>query len=144
MDAVAPLAAQLIGVLSPFVPRLLGIAQGAVTGAADDVENNAWGLAKKIWQKLQPKVDARPTAQEAANDVGTNPGDEDSVAAFRKELRKLLAEDSDLTRELRQLIEEGERAGVVQVTAQGTKAVAIGGNASGAIIVSGDRNTLQR
>ena len=101
-------------------------------------------MAKQLWHTLRPQVEAKSSAQEAANDVVANPTDEDSVAAFRKELRKLLSEDPALSRALQQIVEQGERSGAVQVTAHGTRAVAIGGNVSGAAIVPGDHNSIQR
>jgi len=57
------------------------------------------------------------------------------------QLKKLLAEDGSLADEIGRLLEDGRKAGVV-VVASGDRAVAIGRDATGATIITGDQNKL--
>jgi hypothetical protein len=141
MDAVAPLIGPVVGALVPYLPRLLQLGQGIAEDAAQDLQDEGWSLAKRIWTVLRPKVDAKPAAKEAAQDVAASSTDEDSVAALRLQLRKLLTEDAALREGVARLVQEGERTGAITVTASGARSVAIGGNASGNI-VTGDSNRI--
>src|SRR6267143_2543958 len=100
MDAVAPLAGQLVQVLAPFLPYLVKVGEGLGTRAAQQVEDTGWDLATKLWGRLGAKVDARPSVKEAAADVAAQPADEDARAALRVQMRKLLADEPLLQREL--------------------------------------------
>jgi hypothetical protein len=51
---------------------------------------DAWEKAKSLWGKLRPQVDAKPAAQEAAQDVAETSDNEDAQAALRLQLKKLL------------------------------------------------------
>jgi hypothetical protein len=82
-------------------------------------------------------VEARPAAQEAVVDVATNPQDEEALAALRLQLRKLLAEDEPLAQELARLLPQPRPTGQT-VIASGDRSVAIGGNPSGNVIITGD------
>jgi hypothetical protein len=62
--------------------------------------------AKALWEKLRPKMEARPAALEAAADAAAHPDDEDALAALRLQLKKLLAEDQALAQELARLLEQ--------------------------------------
>ena len=59
--------------------------------------------ARAIWQRLQPSLDARPSAREALNDCWEQPDDPDSQAALRKQLKKILA-DTELAADLERLL----------------------------------------
>jgi hypothetical protein len=82
-------------------------------------------------------VEAKPAALEAAQDAATHPDDEDTLAALRLQLKKLLAEDEALAQELARLLPRSGPAGQT-VIASGDRSVAIGGNASGNVIITGD------
>jgi hypothetical protein len=89
-----------------------------------------------LWSKLR----GRPGLEEVAHDVARDPSDSDALASFRHQLKKLLAEDEPLVRELEQLVAEGKRLGIV---ASGERSVAIGGNVMGSQIVTGDVHVKQ-
>ncbi|MBK9094154.1 MAG: hypothetical protein IPM84_15550 [Anaerolineae bacterium] len=74
-------------------------------------------------------------------DAVTEPENEDAQAALRQQLRKLLAEDDDLAREIGQQWAAAQAAGVT-IIASGDRAVAAQ-NITGSTIVTGDRNTVQ-
>jgi hypothetical protein len=81
---------------------------------------------------LRPNVEASPGAIEAADVLAYAPDDVDALAAFRIQLKKLLADEA-LARDIQTLWGEAERAGVtnVTVTASGERAIAVGRDLSG-------------
>jgi hypothetical protein len=58
---------------------------------------------------VRPNLDAKPAAKEAAEDVARQVSDEDSQAALRSQLRKLLIDDPSLRETIASLVREGER-----------------------------------
>ena len=145
MDPQLP--AQLVQFLAPFLPYLLkGVklaGQEAAKKLGEKAGEQSLDHAKALWEKLRPKVEARPAALEAATDVAANPKDEEALAALRLQLKKLLAEDESLAKELARLLTQARPAGQT-VTASGSRSVAIGGNVSGSVIVTGDNNKVNK
>ena len=145
MDPQLP--AQLVQYLAPFLPYLLkGVklaGQEAVKKLGEKAGEQGFDHAKALWEKLRPKVEAKPAALEAVQDVATRPDDEDALAALRLHLKKLLAEDLSLAEELAHLLAQARAAGQT-VTASGNRSVAIGGSVSGSVIVTGDRNKINQ
>jgi hypothetical protein len=145
MDPQLP--AQLAQFFAPYLPYLLKGAKLAGQEAAKKLGEKAgeqgFEQAKTLWEKLRPKVEAKPAALEAAQDAATHPDDEDTLAALRLQLKKLLAEDESLAQEMTRLLEQARASGK-NVTASGSRSVAIGGNVSGSVIVTGDNNNVQR
>jgi len=145
MDPQLP--AQLAQFLAPYLPYLLkGLklaGQEAAKKFGEKAGEQSLDHAKALWEKLRPKVEARPAALEAATDVAANPKDEEALAALRLQLKKLLAEDDSLAQELARLVAQARPAGQT-VTASGSRSVAIGGNVSGSVIVTGDNNKVNK
>jgi len=145
MDPQLP--AQLVQYLAPFLPYLLkGVklaGQEAAKKLGEKASEQGFDHAKALWEKLRPKVEAKPAALEAVQDVATRPDDEDALAALRLQLKKLLAEDEALAQELAHLLAQARPAGQT-VTASGNRSVAIGGSVSGSVIVTGDRNKINQ
>ena len=141
------LSAQLVQFIAPFLPYLVkGVklaGQEAAKALGKRAGEQSLDQAKTLWEKLRPKVEARPAALEAATDVAANPKDEDALAALRLQLKKLLAEDQALAQELARLLEQTRPAGQT-ITASGERSVAIGGNVSGSVIVTGDHNKINK
>ena len=107
--------ALLVKVLAPALPLLMGLGQKAIEKGAEKLgEKGAESLVAKIWHRLQPKVEAKPAAIEAAADVANAPEDEDAIAALRQQLKKILEapENADLAAEIAKLLAES-----AQVTA---------------------------
>ncbi|HUW09734.1 MAG TPA: hypothetical protein VM537_08390 [Anaerolineae bacterium] len=141
---VAELAQSLAYFLAPFLPDLVGKVGDAL--AEVTVEKSlkaAWERAQGVWGKLHPKVESTAAAKEAALDVAQNPDDEDAQAALWLQLKKLLAADTALATELGELWEEAKQASAT-VSAIGEGSVAIGRDASGMVIIEGDRNVVQQ
>jgi hypothetical protein len=125
--------------LAPFLPYLLKAGEKAAEEAGKKLGGDAWEKAKSLWAKLSPKVEAKAAAIEAASDVAKDPKDEDAQAALRLQLKKLLNDDSTLASEIAHLFEEAKQTGsVTNIIASGKSAVAMGNNASGNNIYTGD------
>ncbi len=123
--------ASLTAFLAPLLPALLNIGSRVAQETVEAVGEEAVGLGRRIWDRLRGKVEAKPAATEAVNDVAEHPDDEDLQAALRVQLRKLLEEDPELAADLDRLWEEGKASGAVNVTvtASGAGSVAIGRDA---------------
>jgi len=132
------LTGQIVAFLTPFMPYLLKAGESAAQEAGKNLSEEAWASAKALWAKLRPKVEAKPAALEAAQDVAENPDDEDAQAALRLQLKKLLNEDPALAEAVAGLWEQARAAGVTVVN----RSVVIGGRVSGSIIVTGDENVV--
>jgi len=141
------LSSQLVQLLAPFLPYLLkGVklaGQEAAKELGEQASEQAFEQAQALWDRLCPKMEARPAALEAAQDAAAHPDDEDALAALRLQLKKLLAEDQALAQELARLLPQSGPAGQT-VIASGNRSVAIGGSVSGSVIVTGDRNKINK
>lgn len=138
MDIVA-LASALTTVLSPLLPYLLKAGETAADETGKAIAGQSWEWAKSIWAKLKPKVEAKPGALEIAQDAAQAPEDQDAQAAFRQQLKKLLTEDQSLAEEVSRWLDQGRAAGI-NVSATGERSVAIGRDAKGNTIITGDQN----
>ena len=134
---IGALASSLTTALVPLLPYLLKAGEKAAEETGKTVAGQSWEWGKSLWSKLKPKVEAKPAALEAAQDVALSPEDQDAQAALRMQLRKLLTEDQSLAEEVSRWLEQGKAAGIT-VTASGERSVAIGGDAKGNTIVTGD------
>jgi len=139
MDPQLP--AQPVQFLAPYLPYLfkgLKLAgQEAARKLGEKASEQGFDHAKALWDKLRSKVEARAAALEAAQDAAAHPDDEDALAALRLQLKKLLAEDDSLAQELARLLPQSGPAGQT-VIASGERSVAIGRDASGNVIITGD------
>lgn len=104
----------LVGLLAPCLLGLMGLGQKAVGKAAEKAGEQSAAAAGQIWRRLWPKVKAKEAAKEAAEDVAKDPTDEDAVAAWRRQLKKILEGDAGLAAEVEGLLKAAEAA------AQGT------------------------
>ncbi|MBI5648995.1 MAG: hypothetical protein HZC40_00860 [Chloroflexi bacterium] len=118
---IATLAKDLTVLLVPFLPYLIKAGEKALEKTGEqigeklipDLGKETWDRVQALWSRLQPKVQARPALQEAAQDVAIKP-DEDAVASLRLQLKKLLTDDAALVAELSRLMSDAERAGIIQ------------------------------
>jgi hypothetical protein len=139
---IGTMASSLTTALVPLLPYLLKAGEKAAEETGKTVAGQSWEWGKSLWSKLKPKVEAKPAALEAAQDVAQAPEDEDLQAVLRVQLKKLLTEDQSLADEVSRWLEQGKAAGIT-VTASGERSVAIGGDAKGSTIVTGDRNKVK-
>jgi hypothetical protein len=139
---IGALTQALTTTLIPLLPYLLKAGEKVAEEAGKKIAGDTWEWAKDLWARLRPKVEAKPSAIEAARDVAQTPDDADAQAALRMQIKKLLAEDEALAKDVTQWLESARAAGI-SVTASGDRSVAIGGDVSGSNIVTGDSNIVK-
>jgi len=130
----------LVSILAPCLGVLLTGVNAAAQEIGKAVAPELLDHAKRLWARLRPHVESKPSAMEAADDVAERPDDERARAALELQLEKLLDERPELAQELAPLVRSAIAAGVVAV---GERSVAVGGNVSGGVIVTGDSATVQ-
>ncbi len=92
--------------LAPFLPVLMNVGHKVFDGAIAKAGEDAWCKAKAVWVKIQPKVEAKPMAKAAAEELANSPNDADALDTLQKQLKKLLDEDKALAAEIAGLMEE--------------------------------------
>ena len=143
--------------LIPFLPYLLKFGKGAAETKTETAATRfgaaAWRKAQTIWAALSPKLEAKASAQEAAVDVANNPEDEDSQAALRVQLKKILANDEALASQLATILQSDTPDSLttqITQTVTGNHNQPIGqisggqifGNVTGSVIISGSGNSV--
>lgn len=106
------------------------------------------GIAK-VWKAVTSRFKGKPAAEEAVKDLAVRADDQDCQAAFRKELRKLLAADSQFVSELERLLAAASADTVNNIgsgavathggVAAGAGGVAVGGSVHGNIHVNASK-----
>ena len=136
---IIQLAHAATDLLTPALPYLIPAAveagKGVVKSAASRITDTALQQAEALWKRLLPQIQDKPAALGAAQDLANMPQDTDAQAAFSLQLRKLLAEDSNLAREVANLLIDSS----VHITASGERSVAAN-TVKDSIIVTGDQN----
>ncbi len=125
MDLVQ-LTQHLTPYLIPLLPYLAKAGEGAAEEAGKSIAGAAWSKTKELWQRLQPKIEAKPAALEAVNDALRAPQDTDVQTVLRVQLKKLLDEDAPLAQEITRLWEEAKAAGA-PIIQSGERNVNVGG-----------------
>ncbi len=142
MSDITALALQTTQFLAPFVPYLIKGGIEAAKSAAGKVGElsieKGWEKAQTMWNKFSSHADVK----KAAEIVAVLPDDEDAQAALRLQIKLVLKSDETLVAALEKLLAEpGEKQ---TVTASGSRSVAIGGNASSNVIITGDKNKVRK
>jgi formylglycine-generating enzyme required for sulfatase activity len=138
--------------LAQALPHLLAAGGKAAGKAVEEVGKEAGGgavaKAKEAWGKLRGRVEAKPAALEAAEDVADDPEDADARTALRRQLGKILATDEDLAAEIAEIVKAARpevttrdirvRDEGVVASEGGTAArmVAVGGSVQGDVILN--------
>jgi len=136
---VAELVKQLTPILIPLLPYLGKLGDGVVDGAGELMAAGTWERVKSLWSKLQPKVDAKPSAKEAVQKVIARQDDPRARGNLELELEDLLKEDGALATQVAEWLKQNAPRGNT-VIASGERAVAIGGSVRGSTINTGDQN----
>ena len=129
--------------LSPFLPHLLKlgepIAEEAGKKLGAKLGESSWETAKKVWDKIAPKVKEKPLTQGAAAAVAEDAQDKDAQAILVNQIEKLLTANPDLSQSLQQILaddaESVSKAVAITQTVTGNKNIVIG-EASGSINIS--------
>jgi hypothetical protein len=141
----------LMQVLAPTLPWLLKLGDKAAEKAAEKIGEDTWGKAKAIWDKLNPKVQAKPSAKEALDDFIANPEDPDLQAVLRVQLKKLLENDRELAAAIDKILNAPSpltNSTQIQQSVTGNQNQIIGqvsgsqifGNITGTVILGGSTN----
>jgi len=137
------LSAQLVQFLAPYLPYLVkGLklaGQEAAKALGEKAGEQGFEQAKALWDKLRRKKNVEQVAQT----VAALPDNQALREALREEIARALEEDEALAQELARLLPQSGPAGQT-VIASGERSVAIGGNVSGSVIVTGDRNKINK
>lgn len=141
IDAV--LASKLASALAPFLPALVGTAvaagQKAVGSVGGKAGEAAWGKAVSLWDKLRPEVEKEPEVSKAIQDVASRPDDPRAEALLSWNLEKLTLPPEPLE-EIQKII--ADTRSETRITTATSGSVAIGGDAEGNIIVTGNQDTV--
>jgi hypothetical protein len=112
--------------LAPALPYLLNLGGKAGEEAAKKLGGEGWEKAKRLWQRLLPKVEGKETARGAAADLAAAPEDGDAVAQFRFQVKKLLEAEPALAEELARLLGPETAGTSYRAEVHGSGAVAQG------------------
>jgi hypothetical protein len=113
--------AALAGEVSPYVTAAVGAYGGAVLARVrDKAADSTVGLGQRILQRIFGVRTAGDVPQPVA-DLAADPGDPDLRAALRVSIRRMLAADAELARDLRVML---AGAAAVTVTASGERSIA--------------------
>lgn len=100
----------LTAFLTPFLPSLLRFGQPISEEAGKALGNKlgegTWEKAKELWKRLYPSVESKPLAMVAAQELAKNEDNTDARDLFVAQLKKLLQENSVLSREIEELLQE--------------------------------------
>lgn len=96
----------LTAFLTPFLPFLIKLGEKSAETAGSKLGEDAWNTAKKIWEKLHPKVEAKEDAKVAVEQVAAKPDSKPRQAVFQEELETLLKENPDLVEAIAQIMQE--------------------------------------
>lgn len=123
--------AAITAFLAPFLSALLKPVTAAASEAAGRFGEAAVEQAKVLWGCLRGKVETKPIAKAAAEEIAANPDDAAAKAALQGQLEKIIADDPEFAAKLGEVWEQTkQKAGItVTVTASGAGSIAIGGNA---------------
>jgi hypothetical protein len=133
----------LTAFLAPFLPYVLKTGERFASEAATRFGEEAWVQARRLWDRLRPKVEEEPLARAAVEGVASAPDDERARGFLELQLEQLLAADGELAEEMQRLWRDAEAANVVVASGEGS--VAVGRDATGTIVtgdgavVTGDR-----
>ena len=130
MTPIPELAAAAVALLAPYL-------SSAATEGAKTLGKAAAEKLSALYDKLKSRLDS-PAGQEALGDLKKNPGDGDTQAALRKEIKKRLVEEPDFQSELAALIKELGRTPGISI--RQTSSITGDGNVS--VQIAGDHNEV--
>jgi hypothetical protein len=134
MDSVSGLATAAVSFLSPYLVK-------AGEKTAERIGEKLPEAVGKMWKAIIGKFKGYPAAKVAVQDLVARPQDEDNLAAFRKELRKILGNDPAFAVELKGLLNQAQDQGSDTISNTGSGAVATRGDIAGGeggLVLQGD------
>lgn len=137
------LATELVKILVPFL--LAGgaeMAKGAVGKVGEKTLDAGLETARKVWEKLRPKVQAKEAAREAVQDVVNAPNDADAQTVLKKQFEKILVQDETLANQVRPLVLQWQQNADLLI--QGNARLDVKGDLIGRKIVEGNEYSAAR
>jgi hypothetical protein len=129
--------------LARALPYLATPAERLATRAADALGEASWDFAQRIWGKVGGRLNERPAAQEAVDEVAAAPDDAGARFVLERQLDKLFAADPALAAEVQDIMEQAAAAGAVHVNVQGDRNVTLTRSpVTNSTIISGDSSTV--
>jgi hypothetical protein len=111
------LAANTLTMLQPYLITL-------AAAAAQKMGEAVPAAVGKVWALLEHRMNQKPAAKEALDDLKQNPQDPDLQTVTKVQLTKMIREDPDFARELANLLEEARGT----IRASGSATVVVGDN----------------
>jgi hypothetical protein len=128
----AIIATAVVSIISPFLSAFMRGLTDSAESAGEEAGGKLRELASGLWKRLRSQVEEHPAAKEAAEDLAQDPDNEESAAALRIQIRKMLEADGTLSRDVEASLAEGQQAGIIgDVTTYGDVTADRGGVAVG-------------
>jgi hypothetical protein len=124
------LAASVVSLLTPYLAKAAG-------KGAEQVGSEVVSRMAKLYDTLKAKL-TKPAAADALADLEKAPEDTDTQAALRLQLKKVLAEDTDLRQALEPLVREIQDKGGAGIA----QTANVSGNENDVNQISGSGNTV--
>ena len=141
----AALAAQLAGLLSPFLPKLMEATAAAGKKTIDTLAGKAgeaaWNKAVAVWNVLWPEAKKEPEVEKAIQDVAGKADDPRAETILSWQLEKLTLPPATLA-ELQKIVAESKSG--TRVTTADRGGVAVAGSVSGGTITAGYHGTEKK
>ncbi len=139
---ITTMAASITAALVPAMPYLVKGGEKLAEMAAEQLGGAAFDQARALWERLRGPMEASPAANEAARDLAEEPDDDDTQAALRRQIKKMLGADAELMQQIAVLLEAGGQKVEYHAELHGDGAIAQGEGAvaagKGGIAVGGD------
>jgi hypothetical protein len=120
-EALQALVTSTTNLLQPYLPI---IASKITEKVGEEIPT----LIKNLWEVIRKHFSRKPSAQESLVDLLKNPNDSDLQAAFRVQLRKLLEEDNEFAKTIKDIAENLEEKAKYISSQIGTENISIQGN----------------
>lgn len=141
------MSVELLALLGPYVmaavkqygAAVLSKAEESGTDAAADVTVS---VGQRVLQRIFGKRSGQEDAPEALAELAAAPDDPDLQAVLRVQIRKALAGDERLAREVREMLAKAPPAHGVTVTASGERSIAA--HTISGVAVTGDDSDITR
>ncbi len=148
--SITPLVISAWTLIAPYAKKL-------ADKLVEKAEESLPAAVGAVWDMVKEKMEARPETSTLPTELATTPDDQVVQGAFQYQLKKLLESDATFAQQLENLINQaikvdtshtatlngdGTIAQGFGATAVGKGGVHIGGNASGNMIITGDKNKV--
>jgi hypothetical protein len=136
------LAQQIAVQLAPVLPYLIvptavAAKEAAEKAAGEKIGEAAWNQIVNLWSKLKPEVEKEPEVVKTLQEVAQKPDDPRAETILSWQIEKILkAMPKEKLKEIQGIV--GESRSEFRVTIATNGGIAIGGNAKGIIISTGN------